>query len=178
MLPLIPQLCILWGLPSSRWKQLVNNRRNAWQQVSYWVISLTFISIVPSSTRFWELTQCLLAIFCLLCLKYSIVSAASGRMIFHLHLPNLFFFFIYLVPIEHNKRAKVCRSTLTCSHFHSWLCFVNSISTEKRSDETIAGAVITHIQNSCSLFSWVHNSSRFLSYYYLITCMQFLLTFI
>ena len=105
-MPLIPQLCILWGLPSSRWEQLVNNRRNAWQQVSYWVI-LLHLHIDRSEFNSFLGTdyQCLLAIFCLLCLKYSIVSAASGWMMFHLHLPNLFFF-LYLVPNEHNRSAE------------------------------------------------------------------------
>ena len=153
----------MWGLPLSRWKQLVKNRRNAWEQVSFWVI-LLHLHIDRSEFNSFLGTdyKCLLAIFCLICLKYSIVSAAPGRMMFHLHLPNLFFL-IYLVPNEHNRRANVCRSTLTCSPFHSWLGFVNSIYTEKQSDETIAGAVTTDIQNSCSLFSWVHNWSRFLS---------------
>ena len=96
-----PHICIIqhsngsatpWGLPSSRWKQLVNNRRNAWQQVSYWVI-LLHLHIDRSEFNSFLGTdyQCLLAIFCLLCLKYSIVSAASGRTMFHLHLPYLFY---------------------------------------------------------------------------------------
>ena len=84
------------------------------------------------------------------------------------------FFLIYWVPNEHNRSAEARLLVLNfIVDFALWTQF------KLRNDQTKrSAAVITHIQNSCSLFSWVPNWSRFLSHYYIITRMQFSQTFI